>query len=189
MPLLGLFGNTFSSAEQWIFPDLKFNCHGTVNRWIFNGQGSTDSPCTTWLTTWRLSRFSSGSQQQVYERASAADASRARIIRQNGEISTYELATQGIRVQPGDIFGIELDCFPDFFGNVVTKLNVLGIVDTSRSVPSLSYRRSGSGSMIFISPVTRFEQNYFPIVEAAMGKFKINTLKIWSTFYHYYLIY
>ena len=188
VPLFGLFQNTFSFSEQWIFPDLRINCHGTVDRWIFNGQGSLGSSCVTRLTTWRRGRFAAGTVD-VYDRVSATDANRARIIRQNGSISTYELVTPGIRVIPGDFLGIEIDCFSTFFGDVVTKLNVLGIRDDSRSVPSRSYRRTGSGTATTIfASATRFEQNFFPLVEAVMGKV---TIKIYmeQIFIIHYLIY
>ena len=166
LPLLGLFGTTFGT-EQWIFPELRFTCRGVVTKWIFKGQGIPQSSnCRARLSTWRLDRnFNTGSTA-VYNRVSITDTSRARIIQQNGSVLTYEVATRGIHVQRNDIFGIEIESR----SHVVSKLNVLGVRDTSRSVASRSYRRSGSGSIIFISPATRFESNYFPLVEAVMGE-------------------
>ena len=169
LPLLGLFGTSFGT-EQWIFPDLKFTCRGVVTKWIFIGQGIPESSnCRAQLSTWRLDKNFNTGLTAVYNRVSITDTSKARIIQQNGSVLTYEVATRGIHVQRNDIFGIEIECRSHAF-ETVSRLNVLGIRDSSRSVASLSYRRSGSGSVIFISPTTRFESNYFPLVEAVMGE-------------------
>ena len=127
------------------------------------------SNCRAQLSTWRLDRnFNTGSTA-VYDRVSITDTSRARIVQQNGSVLTYEVTMRGIQVQRGDIFGIEIECLSYVF-ETVNILNVLGVRDASRSVASLSYRRSGSGSTILISPITMFESNYFPLVEAVMGE-------------------
>ena len=87
-----------------------------------------------------------------------------------GSLFTYELAMP-IQVQPGDMVGVEIFC-PGIQPS--DKLNILSLdVSESGSSSALAYKRSGSGSLLFLETSLIFrEQNYLPLIEAVTGELR-----------------
>ena len=163
VPLLGRNEPTFGS-EQWIFPNLQFNCFRTLTKWVFKGVGHRNARCRVQLATWRRYRFSSSSLS--YEQVSTTDRNTARVtVEDDGSTFTYELANL-VRVQPGDFVGAEISC-STFVGSA-DRLNVLGLRNSGNG--SVSYGRSPSGSLFFIQTSIGFQENDFlPLIQVVMG--------------------
>lgn len=156
--------------EQWIFPGLRFTCHGMLSKWIFKGEGSLESACRVHLTTWRL-----GIEQSyfspVYKQVSTTNGNTAGVSIVNGSIFAYELA-RPVLVQPGDFVGVESasrTCANFYVFNNILSLNMS---DGNSSQSSLSYMRSGTRRTTFHleSSMVYHKRDYLPLIYAVTGE-------------------
>ena len=159
-------------SEQWIFPDLRFICHGLVTKWIFAGvPGRSAAPCTVEIETWSLD-MTPGLMDTVYDRISTTEGSIVTIT-QNGTIFTYELASP-VPVEPGDTVGVVLQylCIESEDYDNVLSFNISGTGSNY-----LSYRQAGSESSFYLEPLyyATAEQHLIPLIEAVVGEL---TLKL-----------
>lgn len=167
VPLLGRYQQSYS-YEQWIFPNMKFTCPGTVTKWVFKGVGGQEATCRVELATWRLA-WDVRTFTSFYAQTSTTNGNTARTVVE-GSIFTYELATP-VQVQPGDIIGVEISSMcmmVEIYSNVLT-LNVSGNSSTS----TMSYWRLGGGTQFYLesSGSTIYdEQGYQPLIQATVGK-------------------
>ena len=174
VPLFRQYPETSSiSGEQWIFPNLRFTCYGTLTQWIFAGvPGQAATPCRVELGTWRPADTSS----TIYGQRSTTERGFVTIT-QDGQIFTYDLASP-VLVEPGDIVGIELRrfCAPlEDLDNVLSH-NISG-TDSSY----LSYRKDGSGPTFFLQSSSIIpEQDFVPLIEAVVGELRINVLYLYN---------
>ena len=178
VPLFRQHPETFShSGEQWIFPNLRFNCYGVLTQWIFAGvPGQAATPCRVELGTWRPDTFST--INNIYRQRSTTSTERNLVPHvQDGKIFTYELASL-VPVEPGDIVGIELGrfCAPlEDLDNVLSH-NISG-TDSSY----LSYRKDGSDPTFFLRSSSVIpEQDFVPLIEAVVGELRINVLYLYN---------
>ena len=166
VPLLGRNEPTFIT-EQWIFPNLQFNCSRTLTKWVFKGVGNRNAQCRVQLATWRRYYNTIISSFPTYEQVSTTNRNTARVtVEDDGSTFTYELATP-VRVQPGDFVGAEISC-STFVGSA-ERLNVLGLRNSGNG--SVSYGRSPSQSLFVIQTSIGFQENDFlPLIQVVMGK-------------------
>lgn len=101
-----------------------------------------------------------------YERVSTTNRNTARVrVDEDGSTFTYELETP-VQVQPGDFVGADISCFSRI--GSTDKLNLYGLRNSGDG--SVSFGRSGSGSLFFVQPPLTFQENDFlPLIQVVMG--------------------
>ena len=156
--------------EQWIFPDLQFNCYGLLTKWIFAGVPvRTDALCIVEIETWRLDT-TPGLIDTVYNRISTTKGNIV-AIRHDGSIFTYKLDSP-VLVEPGDIVGVvfRYSCIESEY-DIVLSFNFSGTGSNYSS-----YRQARPKSKFLLEPLSATaEQHLIPLIEAVVGEL---TLKL-----------
>ena len=154
--------------EQWIFPSMQFTCHGMLTRWIFRGVPEETVPdaCRVQLTTWRPDDFNGFNI--AYERVSTTEDNTETVTVDESSFFTYKL-TRPVRVQPGDVLGIEMSIRCRRSQNYD---NIVALNTSHSNSTMLSYRRSFGGTIFLLdSSSVSTERNLNPLLTMIIGKF------------------
>ena len=163
---------------QWLFPFLRFTCHGNITRWRvrveeieldFEAEDQWNIPQ---LMTWRESEIqgpTSPFRPTAYERVSITNETLS-TIRMNGRsVYEYNLLTP-TAVRPGDIVGIQLPLSMETRHSRTTKPLFLELLNGNASM--YSYIKLENSTPVVVPPAEVFPplQTFIPLISVRIGE-------------------
>ena len=163
---------------QWLFPFLRFTCHGTITRWRVRVEEidldfeAEDQWHVPQLSTWRKSRVEAPPslfRPTVYERVSITNETLSTIRMDRGSVYEYKLVTP-TEVESGDIVGIQLPLNMEVRHSRTIKPLFLELVSGNSSINSHTKLENSTLVMIPPAEVVQPLQTFIPLISVRVGE-------------------